>query len=1100
MLFFRSTIIRQPAVQGESGTAVGVLTFHRPRGIGPDGACDAGIQRGGFNACSPGVQFARRSIPTTGDPVNDELTRLDELCPRDLDKIERTTREVGRYVFKHLDARQASVFERRWWDDRIMAWAMKDESVKVQMFRFIDVLPMLGGTAALVEHLHEYFHDVERHLPGAARLALAAASPHSLLGRALAIAARRNAMGHARRFIAGSNTAEVLAAARRERKLRRAFTLDILGEAVTSEMEAERYWRLYLDLIEGISPTVNAWPEVPQIDRAGFDELPRVNLSIKLSALDSRFDPIDPAGTVERVGRRLRPLLRLARRHRAHIHVDMESYQTKDLTLRIFREILSEPEFRDWPHVGIVIQAYLRDSADDLRALYQWARERGTPVWVRLVKGAYWDYETIHAQSLGWPVPVWREKWQSDANFEQLARFSLCHNEVLKTALGSHNIRSLSHGIAVARHMGLSPSAFELQMLYGMGDQEKQALVDLGHRMRIYMPYGELIPGMAYLVRRLLENTSNDSFLRASFSEEVSPEELLMNPLEQGNQRQPIATGASVDDHLSGAEHGGYGPFQNEPTADFAREENRQAMRQALDDIRQRLGGHQPLWIGGRPVDTPERRTSIDPSRRDRIVGTAAAAGVEEADEAVAAARRVLPAWSALQVEARADFLRRAADVLRRRRFELAAWEVYECGKGWRESDADLCEAIDFCEFYAREAMFLQRPEAVDVPGEENRFMYSPRGVAAVIAPWNFPLAILTGMTTAALVTGNTVVMKPAEQSPIIAARLMEVFDEVGLPQGVLNYLPGKGEVAGARLVEHPQTALIAFTGSRGVGLAIHRRAAEVSASGISYVKRVIAEMGGKNAIIVDNDADLDEAVLAVVKSAFGYQGQKCSACSRVIVLDAVYDSFVGRLVEATRSLQVGPAEDPATSVGPVIDGEAWTRIHEYIEIGRREARELLSTDVGPLAAQGFFIGPHIFADVRPDSRLAQEEVFGPVLAVIRAGNLDEAFSILNGTQYALTGGIFSRSPAHLDRARRELMVGNLYLNRGITGALVGRQPFGGFKMSGIGSKAGGHDYLLQFVLPRTITENTMRRGFAPASAGTSGPQSVNWSARKAPR
>jgi RHH-type proline utilization regulon transcriptional repressor/proline dehydrogenase/delta 1-pyrroline-5-carboxylate dehydrogenase len=1023
--------------------------------------------------------------------VNDEFRKLDELSQRDLEKIEQTTREVGQHVFKHLDQRQASVFERRWWDDRIMAWAMRDESVKVQMFRFIDVLPMLTSTAALVGHLHEYFQDVERHLPGAARLALSAATPDSLVGRALAIAARRNAMGHARRFIAGTNTAEVLAAAMRERKLRRAFTLDILGEAVTSEVEAERYWRLYLDLLEGISPTVNSWPEVPQIDRAGLEELPRVNLSIKLSALDSRFDPIDPEGTVERVGRRLRPLLRLARRQRAHIHVDMESYQTKDLTLRIFREVLSESEFRDWPHVGIVIQAYLRDSADDLKSLCQWARQRGTPVWVRLVKGAYWDYETIHAQSVGWPVPVWQEKWQSDANFEQLARFLLCHNDVLKTALGSHNIRSLSHGIAVARHLGVPPSAFELQMLYGMGDQEKQALINLGHRMRIYMPYGELIPGMAYLVRRLLENTSNDSFLRASFAEEVSPEKLLMNPLENKAMNIEKATvGISLGEMNPHAEREDYGCFQNEPTADFAREENRRAMRQALDFVREQLGRHQPLWIDGNPVDTDERLNSIDPSHRQRVVGTSGSATAEHVDRAVAAAKQALPGWNALGIESRADYLRRAAAELRRRRFELAAWEVFECGKGWRESDADICEAIDFCEFYAREAAFLQGPHGVDVPGEENRFVYMPRGVTAVIAPWNFPLAILAGMTTAALVTGNSVVMKPAEQSPIIAARLMEIFHQVGLPDGVLNYLPGKGEVAGARLVEHPDTAVIAFTGSRGVGLAINRRAAEVSASGIGYVKRVIAEMGGKNAIIVDDDADLDEAVLAVVKSAFGYQGQKCSACSRVIVLAAVYDAFVARLVEATRSLQVGPAEDPATSVGPVIDAEAFARIREFIELGRRGGRELLSIDVGPLAEQGFFIGPHIFADVSPDARLAQEEIFGPVLAVIGARDLDEAFAILNGTQYALTGGIFSRSPAHLDRARRELLVGNLYLNRGITGALVGRQPFGGFKMSGIGSKAGGHDYLLQFVIPRTITENTMRRGFAPASAGATGPQS----------
>jgi RHH-type proline utilization regulon transcriptional repressor/proline dehydrogenase/delta 1-pyrroline-5-carboxylate dehydrogenase len=310
----------------------------------------------------------------------------------------------------------------------------------------------------------------------------------------------------------------------------------------------------------------------------------------------------------------------------------------------------------------------------------------------------------------------------------------------------------------------------------------------------------------------------------------------------------------------------------------------------------------------------------------------------------------------------------------------------------------------------------------------------------------------------------------------------MEIFQELALPAGVLNYLPGDGSVAGAALVEHPDVATIAFTGSRAVGLAINARAAQVSASGLKSVKHVIAEMGGKNAIIVDADADLDEAVLGVVRSAFGYQGQKCSACSRVIVLAGVYDTFLARLVEATRSLTVGPAEDPATSVGPVIDQESFDRIHGYIELGRKTAREVLAIDVGRLADEGFYIGPHIFADVTADSRLAQEEIFGPVLAVLRAENLDAAFGIFNGTDYALTGGIYSRSPANLDRARRELMVGNLYLNRTITGALVGRQPFGGFKMSGIGTKAGGPDYLLQFVLPRTITENTMRRGFAPST------------------
>jgi RHH-type proline utilization regulon transcriptional repressor/proline dehydrogenase/delta 1-pyrroline-5-carboxylate dehydrogenase len=473
---------------------------------------------------------------------------------------------------------------------------------------------------------------------------------------------------------------------------------------------------------------------------------------------------------------------------------------------------------------------------------------------------------------------------------------------------------------------------------------------------------------------------------------------------------------------------------------------------------------------------------SIDPSFQDRVVGSCASAQRSHVDQAVAASKAAGPAWQALGAAGRAALIRLSAQLMHERFFDLAAWAVYECGKGWREACGDICEAIDFCEYYADGALALEMPQGTDVPGEENRFEYIPRGITAVISPWNFPLAILTGMTVAALATGNTVIMKPAAQSSVIAAQLMNVFLEAGLPAGVVNYLPGRGGVVGAALAEHPDVALIAFTGSREVGLEINRVAAEVSAKGIGGVKRVIAEMGGKNAIIVDADADLDEAVLGTVKSAFGYQGQKCSACSRVIVLSEVHDAFLKRLVEAARSLEIGPAEYPSTSVGPVIDAAALAKIHEYIELGRQEGRLELSVEVGALAQQGFFVGPHIFANVSPTARIAQEEIFGPVLAVLRAKNLDEAFQIANGTDYALTGGFYSRSPANLERARREFLVGNLYLNRSITGALVGRQPFGGFKLSGIGSKAGGPDYLLQFVLPRTITENTLRRGFAPAA------------------
>jgi RHH-type proline utilization regulon transcriptional repressor/proline dehydrogenase/delta 1-pyrroline-5-carboxylate dehydrogenase len=1027
--------------------------------------------------------------------VENRPPKTDDFRDAELARIEASTQEIGRFVFDHLSRGRPSVLTRRWWDDRIMAWAMADESVKVQMFRFIDVLPMLRTSEAIVGHLHEYFHEVRNRLPAAVRLGLAAASPGSVLGRAMAMAARRNAASNARRFIAGSSTAELLAAAMRERKQKRACTFDLLGEAVTSESEADRYLTEYLKLLEGVSPTVNAWPEIPQIDRAGLARLPRVNVSVKLSALDSQFDPIDFDGTTERVARRLRELLRAAGRQGAFVHVDMESYKAKDLTLHIFKTVLAEEEFRKRDDVGIVLQAYLRDAERDVIELADWAAARGTSVWVRLVKGAYWDYETVHAGLEGWAVPVFQRKWESDANFERCARILLRRHPVLRTALASHNVRSLAHGLAVARHLGIAVHDVELQMLYGMGDVEKEVFTQMGYRLRVYMPFGELIPGMAYLVRRLLENTSNDSFLKSAFTDEAATEVLLMNPIEQGRrQAERLAPHDGVAGG-GGASAGGNqsdgapaattledeaDPFRNEPLTDFAVAAEREKFRAALEQVKPQLGRHYPLVIGGREITTAKKLASLNPSHQKQTIGTTSAAGKAEADQAVAAAQEALAAWNARGVEARTEIIRRAAEIMRERRFELAAWITLECGKPWRESDGDVAEAIDFCEYYARQALRFERPAGFDLPGEDNEFTYVPRGVTAVIAPWNFPLAILCGMTTAALVTGNTVVMKPAEQSAVIGAKLMEVLRDAGVPDGVVNYLPGPGEEAGAALVEHPNVATIAFTGSRAVGLAIHKRAAEISASGISQVKRVVVEMGGKNAIIVDEDADLDEAVLGVVKSAFGYNGQKCSACSRAIVVGTAYDVFLERLVGAARSLKVGPAEDPATSIGPAIDEEARRKILEYVEIGKREARAVLTTDVGPLAKEGFFTGPQIFADVKPESRLAQEEIFGPVLAVIKAKDLDEAFRIANGTQYALTGGMYSRSPANLRRARKEFLVGNLYLNRPITGALVGRQPFGGFKMSGIGSQAGGPDYLLQFMLPRTITENTLRRGFAP--------------------
>ena len=999
-------------------------------------------------------------------------------APADDDRLlaalEAETQQIGRFVWNHLSRRRPSIFERRWWDERIMAAAMADESLKVQMFRFVDVLPRLKTHRDVTRHLQEYFHEAKEHLPLAVemvRFGVEHLAPDSVLSRALAYNARANAARMARRFIAGTNVTEVLTAVTTLRKQGFAFTLDLLGEAIISEPEAEAYQKSYLELIEGLAPVVNAWPVHHRVDCDHEGPLPRVNVSLKLSALVSQFRPSDAVGTAEAVKHRLRPLLRKAREHNAYVHVDMEQYSFKDLTLEIFKQTLLEDEFRDWPDVGIVIQAYLPDSERDVQRLLEWSKQRGTPVWVRLVKGAYWDYETVTSAGRNWPVPVYEQKWQSDESYERLTRLLLKNYSLLRPAFGSHNLRSLSHVLACAKLYKVPEGSFELQMLYGMAEEQARAFSELDHRVRIYTPFGQLMPGMAYLVRRLLENTSNDSFLRYSYDENVKIEDLLMKPTDVAAKTPPRRKAAVPE-------------FLNEPTADLSRAEIRDAMQKALDKVQDELGEDYAIVIGGKSIHARPLIVSRNPSHQDQVIGRIASANTDDVESAIDSARRAFPQWSRTEVQYRAEYLELIAREMRERRYELAAWQVYECGKPWAEADADVCEAVDFCMYYAWQMRQLNDPQHVDLPGEENQYFYRPRGVVAVIAPWNFPMAILTGMTAAALVAGNTVIMKPAEQSSIVGAKLMEVILAAGIPDGVVNFLPGIGEEVGPLLVGSPDVDVIAFTGSRQVGLAINEQAAAAHGSQGS-IKHVIAEMGGKNAIIVDSDADLDEAVVGVMQSAFGYAGQKCSACSRVIVLSDAYDEFVQRLVEATRSLKVGPAELASSDLGPVIDEDSATRILRMIEQAESVGCRLVLGEVDPqLTAEGYFIGPHIFVDVPTDCALAQEEVFGPVLAVFRADDLTEALSIANGTNYALTGGCYSRSPANLKRVRNEFAVGNLYLNRPITGALVGRQPFGGFKLSGIGSKAGGPDYLKHFLIPINITENTLRRGFAPEPAG----------------
>ncbi len=975
--------------------------------------------------------------------------------------LQNQIKQKGEEILQRMESQsKGSIFSKDFWYGRIMEWSMKNESFKTRMFRFVDVLPTLTNNNDVASHLKEYFTEGGEELPSVFNfgLGLGSLAPSFMAGTI-----RKNVTQMAKMFITGESPEEALPVLLKGRKQKICSTVDLLGEATLGEKEAQLYQQKYLELITWLAKDAQKWEEVTLIDRNHLGPIPKVNVSVKLSALYSQVNDKAWEQTKSVLKERLRPLMRTAQEKNVFLNLDMEQYSLKELTLQVFKELLMEPEFLSYPYFGCVIQAYLRDSFQDIRDMVEFSKQRKTPVTVRLVKGAYWDYETIEAAQRTWPIPVYTNKAESDANYEACAALLLEHWEHIHSAFASHNVRTISAALALAESMKVPKLAYEIQMLYGMGDPIKKSLVDMGYRVREYAPIGELIPGMAYLVRRLLENTSNESWLRNKFAEGQSTEQLLKDPT---LGLTPSSSDTTRNDR-----------FQNEALLDFAIPSNRDSLQKQLQAMNQNSNKIYPLWIDGKEVTSEKKLTSINPSNPDHILGQICLATEREALAAVDSANQAASSWKQTPAIERSKLLVNLAHLMKRDRFKLIADQVLEVGKPWAEADADVAEAIDFCLYYARSIIEVCSPQKVGaVPGEHSLYHYQSRGVCLVIAPWNFPFAILAGQVAAALVTGNTVLIKPAEQSSLVAHGLCRLLRESGFPDKSFQFIPGIGEEIGPVLVKHPLVTTIAFTGSKAVGLEILKSSVEVT-KGQTHLKRCIIEMGGKNAIIVDSDADLDEAVKGVVSSAFGFAGQKCSACSRVFVVGDVYEKFKDRLIDAAQSLKVLPSDNPLASLGPVIDQDAQKRILNMIELGKKEGR-LLYQAVTP--ANGFFVGPTIFEGLSPQSTIAQNEIFGPVLALFKVDTLEQAVQLTNSVEYALTGGIFSRSPANIEYAKEHIEVGNLYINRGITGALVDRHPFGGFKMSGIGSKTGGPDYLKQFMEPRTVTENTLRRGFAP--------------------
>jgi RHH-type proline utilization regulon transcriptional repressor/proline dehydrogenase/delta 1-pyrroline-5-carboxylate dehydrogenase len=946
--------------------------------------------------------------------------------------------EIGRRLYREAVRSRPAFFGAHGVRGALLQRALADERLRNALFQFIDVLPQLESSESIARHFRAYLKDYPLSGVWGGLLKLGAHPAAAWMVRA-------SVARIARLFLAEENQAAVTRALGRIRVWGASATVDAVGEAVLTEDEADRYVRRYLDLLH--------WQEA-----AG---LRSPHISLKLSAMTPRFDPLDVEGTVRRVLERARKLIPEAVRLNAAVTVDMEHHELKSLTLRAFRALAEAYPDPGW-QPGIALQAYLPETERDLAELVVWARASNRRIGVRLVKGAYWDTEVALARQRHWPVPVFLEKPATDANYEHLTRLLFAARDAVYPAIATHNLRSLAHAIAAAENSGLRSEGWEIQMLHGMADPLARAVAAQGLRLRIYLPTGDLVVGIAYLIRRLIENTASTSILRQIYAENHDPDALLAAPEPAVRPVENPAAQAA---------------FANTPVTDFSHETARESFRQALARVRVELGQEYRLAIPGCTAGACEHRTSINPAQPHEILGQVELAEAAHVAKAVSNALKAFPAWRDTPANRRAECLLRAAGIMLERRAELAAWQVLEQAKNWREADADVAEAIDHLRYSAERMLQLDGwRETRHFPGETNFMRYEPRGVAAIISPWNFPLAILAGMTGAALATGNCALMKPAAPAMIVAHQLHRILMEAGIPPEVCQLLPGRGSTVGEQLIAHPDVQIIAFTGSREVGLRIREQAARL-APGQVHLKTVVCEMGGKNAIILDEDADLDEAVLQVLHSAFGYQGQKCSACSRVVAVGNVHDRFVQRLAAALDTYEIGPPEDPRYVFGPLITREAQQKTLGYIEIGKSEGRLLYQ---GRAPETGFYVAPAIFTAIEPRHRIAREEIFGPVLAVMRARHFEEAIDIALDSDYALTGGVFSRLPEHLALARERFRVGNLYLNRRITGARVGVQPFGGVKLSGTGVQAGGPDYLLQFMWSRVVSENTMRHGFVP--------------------
>lgn len=997
------------------------------------------------------------------------VTHVNDL-PQFLEKdqwtdVDDEAKIILKQLVKKVGDYKSSVFEK--FSDYGLTLTAQYDLLRVHLLKFLALLPSLDHDKSghevkrnLLESLRRLIDDSKaislqkkrgtRQLPlhlmiiFSVGLQVASFLPAPLLAAVVRFMVRMMA----KRFIAGESINTSHETLQELRRTKREATLDQLGELVVSAKEADEYFEKVLQLIHGLKL------HIPKGDKnkAGIYN---AHVSIKVSALSHDFRPHAFEATYAKVAPRLRRILQEAHREEVFINVDAEHYHYRDLVLKIFSKVLIEtPELKDYSQTGIVVQAYLRDGAKHLLDVVELAKKRNLRMPIRLVKGAYWDAETIEGEAHQYTPPQFLNKEESDLHFRQLAYLALKNHDHIQLAIGSHNLQDHAFVEAVRTLRFPNAPVIEHQCLHMTYEALSHGLANMGWPTRNYMPIGNLLVGMAYLVRRIMENSSQVGVLSIMRSHQKASG--LISPVEVHLEKKKKAA-LQLDSFITQLKSD-YAPAR--PLKLYVNKE-RESLEKALGDFEKSIMERQDEF-----KNSPDFKVHSS-SRPDLIVGTVKENSNSDAIKAVEEAESALmKSWWSKQSLAlyRVSVLLKAADLMLLRRNKLSALIVYESGKTMTEALADVDEAIDFINFYARQEISLQLSNQ----------KYTNRGVISVIAPWNFPLAIPCGMTVAPLIAGNAVVLKPAEQTPLIGVELYNLLIEAGVPKDVLYLIIGDGEVVGAPLVTHQRTAGIVFTGSKGVGTWIFKHAAKDAIQHyfhqIPMQKKVITEMGGKNAIIVTNNCELDETISGILYSAFGHSGQKCSAASRVIVHREVKDALVNRLIQAIKDLKVGEAMDAATSVNPLITREDQERVRKAIEDAKDEAirtngKILIDRSFEKLP--GYCVGPALFElppyQARKKESWAQREIFGPVIHITEYESLIEAVELFNGTEYALTGGIYSQSQDDIDFLLKFLRAGNIYVNRTITGARVGIEPFGGFKMSGTGPKAGGSDYVKEF-------------------------------------